>query len=233
MYKALFSCLALIFLVSCAEKPDGIIVMNEETIENFFEKDKLSWNPPAHLNLLIDQPVTEAQLPPVPQGLVRIAGTLSSDGSYTYNGDNTSIRSRGSSFSESVFAQLGPAGKGGNAWFYADFNPDTGEIADARAYLYGFMGGVCDMRDATSGSYGQMDRDSFTLNINGPCLFPEVPGATMDFALLIKGASASMNAQNFQLRYIVDDTGMLLEIPASPRQSAAIFDAGNGRAWLD
>lgn len=233
MYKTLFSCLTLLFLVSCAEKPDGIIVMNEETIENFFEKDKQSWNPPSHLNLLLDQPVTAAQLPPIPQGFVRISGTLNSDGSYAYNGSNASIINRGSSFTESVFGQLGPAGKGGNAWFYADSNPDSGEIADARAYLYGFMGGVCDMRNATSGSYGQIGKDSFTLNINGPCLFPQVQGSTMDYALCINGVAISPNAQNFQLRYIVDDTGTVLEIPSAPRQSAAIFDVGNGRAWLD
>lgn len=234
MPKILISGLLLFMLTACAEKPDGVIVMNEETIENFFEKDKESWNPPSHLNLLIDQPVTPATIPPVPPGLSRLYGTLSSYGPYIFENAQAEIKNRGSAFSHSVFGELGPAGNSGNAWLYADFNPATGEVADARAYLYGFMGGVCDMRQKTAASYGLIDKKSFRLNINGPCLFPQVSGSTMDYALLIVGENEpGTSPPTFKLHYIVNDTGKILDIPKNPEQSAQIYDAGNGKAWLE
>lgn len=220
-----------LFLCACAEKPDGIIVMNEETIENFFEKDKQSWNPPSHLNLLLDQPVAEAALPPLAKGLKQVCGVLASDGAYTIN--TAEIKNRGSSFSKSVFGMLGPAGTAGNAWFYADYNPETGAVLNGRAYLYGFMGGVCDMRNVSSGFYGSATNGKFYLNINGPCLFPQVSGSTMDYALFIESNQDVLNSSApFSLRYIVDDTGQIMEIPQNPRSSKAIYDTGSGKGWL-
>lgn len=225
---------SLALLLSCAEEPSGIIVMNEETIENFFEKDKQSWNPPEHLNLLIDQPDAEAKIPPKPKGYVRLNGTLRSDGTYVLQG--SAIKNRGSSFKNSIFGMLGQSGQGGNAWFYADYNPDTGYIEDARAYLYGFMGGVCDMRQKTGGSYGRIEQNGFYLNISGPCLFPELTGSTMEYALLIQGGAdlySVPNGANIQINYIIDNTGEILSVPPKPRSDPAVFDSGKGRAWLN
>lgn len=223
-------CLAAFLLCACAEQPDGTFVINEETIENVFEKDKLSWNPPAHLNLLIDQPVAQASLPPIPPNFERIYGTLDSSGAYIFDGADP--RKRGSSFSDSIFGKLGPAGKAGNAWFYADFNPLTGQIRDARAYLYGFMGGVCDMRKKTGANFGEVGPSGFRINIYGPCLFPQVSGATMDYALLILG-ERQVSGSNFKLRYIVDNSASLDNIPDDPKKAANIFDVGRGEAAIE
>lgn len=231
MLKVICACLSLLLLASCAEEPGGIIVMNEETIENFFEKDKQSWNPPAHLNLLIDQPVTEAKLPPIAPENVRLYGTLDSDGPYVFKSASHVIKNRGSSFTRSVFGKLGPAGYAGNAWFYADFNTQTGQIADARAYIYGFMGGVCDMRQKTEGSFGEIGESGLTLTINGPCLFPDLPGATIDYLLLVEGKKPN-SAQTYNLHYVIDNTPALRDIPQSPQKSPEIYDAGSGKAWL-
>ena len=230
MLRAFLLFLVIFLPCACAEQPDGTFVMNEETIENVFEKDKLSWNPPAHLNLLIDQPVAQAELPPVPPHSERIYGTLDSSGAYIFDG--AGIRKRGSSFSDSVFGKLGPAGRAGNAWFYADFNPLTGQITDARAYLYGFMGGVCDMRNKTGANFGEVGPAGFLLNIFGPCLFPQISGATMDYALLIKG-ERQVSGANFKLRYVIDDSASLENIPENPKKAANIFDSGRGEASIE
>lgn len=233
MSKFVMAVLAAFLTVSCAEKPGGVFVMNEETIENFFEKDKQSWNPPLHLNLLHDQPVAEAEIPPVPQNRTRLYGTLDSNGPYVFSGANTAIKNRGSSFSDSVFGKLGPAGDGGNAWFYADYNPETGQITDARAYVYGFMGGVCDMRNKTDAVFGQVNQSGFILNINGPCLFPQISGSTAAYGLLIQGKALGQPAgQNFQLRYVINDSYSVQSVPEFPQNSPDIFDSGNGIAWI-
>lgn len=235
MLKTLSIAFIIIILAACSEKPGGVFVMNEETIENFFEKDKQSWNPPEHLNLLLDQPITQASIPPLPPGLTRLYGVLSSNGAYAFKNGNNAIVDRGSSFKSGEYGMLGPAGKGGNAWFYADFNRQTGEIVDARAYLYGFMGGVCDMREKTRASYGKIGDESFYLNINGPCLFPQISGSTANYALFVQGSGNLLNApaqKVFPIEYIVDDTGTILTIPANPSSQGDIYDAGHGRAWL-
>ncbi|MDE6734288.1 MAG: hypothetical protein K2J64_02335, partial [Desulfovibrio sp.] len=65
--------LLALLLAACAETPDGTIVLNEETVENFFEGGALkAWNPPSDLNLVMDQPVTRADIPPVPAGEIRL-----------------------------------------------------------------------------------------------------------------------------------------------------------------
>lgn len=220
--------------VSCAEEPGGIIVMNEETIENLFESVKQSWNPPSHLNLLTDQPVTAAEIPPVPANELRICGTLDSSGLYVFSGKDGPIRDRGSSFSDSVYGMLGPAGNSGNAWFYADFSPETGQITGGRAYLYGFMGGVCDMRVKTGASYGEASQSGFRLYVNGPCLFPQMSGVTAAYGLVVEGERANAEpGRNFRLRYAINDDPAMRVIPADPRKSARIFDSGDGRAWLE
>lgn len=223
------ACLAFLLLAACSEKPGGIFVMNEETIENFFEKEKQSWNPADHLNLLIDQPVTEAELPPIPPGAVRLYGTLASDGPYKFLSKQAAIENRGSSFAESIFGKLGPAGSVGNAWFYADFDPATGRIGDARAYLYGFMGGVCDMRKKTEADFGNVSESGFKLNIMGPCLFPQMSGSTADYALLLQG---TRKAGNYSVSYIIDDSAAIRAIPLHPKKSPDIYDSGKGIAWI-
>lgn len=235
MYKALCFLCAVLFLISCAERPGGVIVVNEETIENFFEKEKQSWDPAEHLNLLIDQPVTRAEIPPKPAGMNRLYGVLESGGPYTMSAAMELIH-RGSTFKNSAFGELGQAGDGGNAWFYMDYNPETGEIADARAYIYGFMGGVCDMRRKTGGSYGRISANDFYLNINGPCLFPQVPGSTMSYALLVQGRgnlAASPSGTVIPVNYVIDNSGKITDIPADPRASQNIYDSGKGRAWVN
>lgn len=235
MFKALCFLFSAMFLISCAERPGGVIVVNEETIENFFEKEKQSWDPAEHLNLLIDQPVARAEIPAKPAGLNRLYGVLESGGPYTANTAMELIH-RGSTFKKSVFGELGQAGDGGNAWFYMDYNPATGEIADARAYLYGFMGGVCDMRRKTGGSYGRISENGFYLNINGPCLFPQVPGSTMSYALLVQGGenlAAAPAGADFPVNYVIDNTGGIINIPADPRASQNIYDSGTGKAWVN
>lgn len=145
--KKLAVAFLLILLVSaCAETPDGTIVLNEETVENFFEGGALkSWAPPSELNLVMDQPVTSAEIPPVTSGMVRLYGTLDSFGPYTTTAVPQATfpgaAQRGSTFKNSVYGMLGPAGSGGNAWFYVDIEQNTGQIGNARAYMYGFNGG--------------------------------------------------------------------------------------------
>lgn len=217
--------------ISCAEQPDGTFVMNEETIENFFERDgpKKSANPPSQLNLQIDQPVVLAELPAPGAGISRISGILSSAGVYPASNAGQAPARRGAAFKNSKFGMLGDAGDNGNAWFYADYNPLTGEIIDARAYIYGFMGGVCDLRQKNFGSYGQIGKKDFTIVIDGPCLFPAVSGSTSDFSLFIQGEFET-NGSHARLRYIINDTGSFTTIPEHPETDSAIFDFGNGSA---
>ncbi|MDE5832725.1 MAG: hypothetical protein K2H64_07055 [Desulfovibrio sp.] len=227
---------------ACAETPGGLIVMNEETIENFIEGDregKRSWDPALNLNLLHDQPVIDANIPPVPPGMIRLAGVLNSAGPYdttarlpdNFPGD----ASRGSTFVDSVFGKLGPAGAGGNAWLYVDIIRDTGAIAAARAYLYNFMGGVCDMRQQSPGGFGSFAATRFALYIDGPCLFPWQQGSTIEFALVVEGTGAPLDAAagaNFPVRYIVADSARFKEIPADPKAWGSIYDYGTGSLKL-
>ncbi len=237
----LLVCALLVLLLSaCAEGPDGTIVLNEETVENFFEGGALkSWNPPSSLNLVMDQPVTRADIPPVPQGQVRLFGTLDSVGPYTTTATPRAsfpgAAKRGSTFKNSVFGMLGPAGTGGNAWFYADVDPETRQIVTARAYLYGFNGGVCDMRESVGGSRGEIGADSFTLSIGGYCAFPSESGTTAAYALLIQGQGTPLSApapENMPVEYIVDNNGKFRAIPKDPRNYWEIYDYGTGLAHV-
>lgn len=229
----------MLFLCACAETKDGTFVMNEETIENFFDdKDgKKSWNPPAQLNLLKTQTVVPADIPPVPRGLIRIDGTMTSAGTYEINsGENyPGANARGSTFSKSVFGLLGEAGKGGNAWFYADINPKTREIITARAYLYNFKDGVCDLRQSLAGSFGELSPTGFTLSFAGYCEFPNTPGSMAKYAILIEGAANPLTApEGFVIpgRYIMDNSGKIGVIPANPAQNPQIDDYGQVQAWI-
>ena len=232
------SALLALLLCACAETPDGTIVLNEETLENFFEGGALkSWNPPSSLNLLTDQPVARADIPPVPAGQVRLYGTLDSAGPYTTTAtpqaDFPGAARRGSTFSDSVYGMVGPAGTGGNAWFYADVDPATGQISAARAYMYGFDGGVCDLRQRIGGSWGDIGADGFTLNIGGYCAFPTESGTTFAYALLIQGegnALATPAPATMSVRYMVDNSGKYTAIPQDPRQYWNIYDYGTGSA---
>lgn len=227
-----FLALGAALLLACSELPDGTIVMNEETIENFFEGGALkSWDPPMQLNLLMSQPVVAAEIPPVPPGARRIYGTLASAGPYEFPGVPAYAAGRGSSFHDSVYGELGPAGQDGNAWFYADINPESGEIAQARAYLYGFRGGVCDLRQPRQPAR----LAPFALAIAGYCAFPNQQGAAYRYELVIAGPqnlAAEAPAARFQARYIVDDSGKLAAIPADPRQNPEIYDYGSVSAQI-
>ena len=230
--------LCLFLLCACAETPDGTIVLNEETVENFFEGGALkSWNPPSSLNLLMAQPVTRADIPPVPPGQVRLFGTLDSAGPYTTTATPQATfpgaSRRGSTFKNSVYGMLGAAGTGGNAWFYADIDPGTGQIVTARAYLYGFNGGVCDLRESVGGSRGEIGADSFTLSIGGYCAFPAESGSTAAYALLIQGQGTPLAVpapENLPVAYIVDNNGKFTSIPKDPRNYWEIYDYGTGLA---
>ena len=225
LFACFFAC------AGCAEEPDGTIVMNEETIENFFEKDKKSWDPGMNLNLLTDQPVVEAEIPGVEPGMIRVQGTLKSHGAYVFKGQSP-IMNRGGTFSKSVYGMLGPAGDGGNAWFYADFNPANGQIVNARAYMYGVMTGVCDLREAVNQNYGQMTQKQINLNIGGYCLFPQTSGAAMQFAIFIKGNRGNVFTEPFDIEYILEDSSNIFTIPENPQSVNAIFDYGTGRAGI-
>ncbi|MBD5557083.1 MAG: hypothetical protein HDQ92_00520 [Desulfovibrio sp.] len=237
----LLACAVLLLLLcACAESPDGTLVLNEETVENFFEGGALkSWNPPSSLNLLMDQPVTSADIPPVPPGQVRLFGTLDSVGPYTTTAAPQATfpgaSKRGSTFRNSVFGMLGPAGTGGNAWFYADVDLVSRQIITARAYLYGFNGGVCDMRESVGGSRGEIGADSFTLSIGGYCAFPSESGTTAAYALLIRGQGTPLAApapENMPVAYIVDNNGKFTVIPKNPRNYWEIYDYGTGMAHV-
>ena len=237
----LLACAVLLLLLcACAESPDGTIVLNEETVENFFEGGALkSWNPPSSLNLLMDQPVTSADIPPVPPGQVRLFGTLDSVGPYTTTAVPQATfpgaSKRGSTFKNSVFGMLGPAGTGGNAWFYADVDPVSRQIITARAYLYGFNGGVCDMRESVGGSRGEIGPDGFTLSIGGYCAFPSESGTTAAYALLIQGQGTPLAApapENMPVAYMVDNNGKFTAIPKNPRNYWEIYDYGTGMAHV-
>ena len=238
--RILACALLVLLLCACAEGPDGTIVLNEETVENFFEGGALkSWNPPSSLNLLMDQPVTRADIPPVPPGQVRLFGTLDSGGPYTTTAAPQATfpgaAKRGSTFKNSIFGMLGPAGTGGNAWFYADIDPVTRQIVTARAYLYGFNGGVCDLRENVGGSRGEIGADDFTLSIGGYCAFPAESGSMAAYALLIQGQGAPLTApapENMPVTYIVDNNGKFREIPKDPRNYWEIYDYGPGVAHV-
>ena len=233
--------LLALLLAACAETPDGTIVLNEETVENFFEGGALkSWNPPSKLNLVMDQPVTRADIPPVPAGEIRLVGTLDSVGRYTTTArpqaDFPGASKRGSTFSHSVFGMLGAAGTGGNAWFYADIDPASGQISDARAYLYGFNGGVCDLRESAGGSWGEIGPESFLLTIDGYCAFPAESGSTAAYALVIRGRGnvlAEPGPATLDVTYIVDNNGKFRTVPAHPREFWEIYDYGTGRARVE
>lgn len=238
VFRGLMACAVLLLLGACAETPDGTIVLNEETAENFFEGGALkSWNPPSSLNLLMTQPVTPADIPPLPPGRIRLFGTLESAGPYTTTAvpraSFPGAAQRGSTFRNSVYGMLGEAGSGGNAWFYADIDSATGQIADARAYLYGFDGGVCDMRESVGGSRGEIVADGFTLSIGGYCAFPSESGSTAAYALLIQGRGSPLATpapENMPVAYIVDNNGKFRTIPKNPRDFWEIYDYGTGIA---
>lgn len=238
--RLLACALFALLLCACAETPDGTIVLNEETVENFFEGGALkSWNPPSSLNLVMDQPVTPADIPPVPPGQVRLFGTLDSVGPYTTTAAPQAsfpgASKRGSTFKGGVFGMLGPAGTGGNAWFYADVDPVSRQIVTARAYLYGFNGGVCDMRESVAGSSGEIGADSFTLSIGGYCAFPSESGTTAAYALLIQGEGTPLAVPapgNMPVAYIVDNNGKFTAIPQDPRNYWEIYDYGTGVAHV-
>lgn len=231
----------VLLLCACAETPDGTIVLNEETVENFFEGGALkSWNPPSQLNLLMDQPVTRADIPPVAPGMLRLYGTLDSAGRYTTTArpqaNFPGAAQRGSTFRNSVFGMLGDAGTGGNAWFYADVDPGTRQVVSARAYMYGFNGGVCDLRENIDGSYGSIGPDDFTLMVGGYCAFPSESGTTAAYALLIEGQGdplATRAPENLPVNYIADDTGNFRTIPKDPRDYWDIYDYGTGSARVE
>lgn len=230
--------LLALMLGACAEGPDGTIVLNEETVENFFEGGALkSWNPPSSLNLVMDQPVTRADIPQAPPGQVRLFGTLESAGPYkttaTPQATFPGATRRGSTFRNSVYGMLGPAGTGGNAWFYADIDPVTRQVVTARAYLYGFNGGVCDMRESVGGTRGEIEADGFSLSIGGYCAFPSESGSTAAYALLIQGQGAPLATpapENMPVAYIVDNNGKFTAIPKNPRDYWEIYDYGTGVA---
>lgn len=234
--------ISLCFLAACAETPDGVIVMNEETIENFIEGDReglRSWDPGLDLNLVHDQPIIDASVPPLPAGQIRLAGVLDSAGPYKttakLNANFPGAASRGSTFRDSVFGKLGPAGNGGNAWFYVDVDPASGAVAAARAYLYNFMDGVCDMRRPSPSGFGSFAASGFSLYIEGPCLFPSQSGSTSEFILIVQGSGdplASENGATFPARYIVADSAKFREIPSDPRAWADIYDYGTGSLTL-
>lgn len=236
------SFIAAIFLAACAETPDGTIVVNEETIENFIEGDregKRSWDPAMNLNLVHDQPVVPASIPPLPPGQIRLAGPLDSVGPYATTAklkDNfPGAASRGSTFSDSVFGKLGPAGNGGNAWLYVDIDPAARTVVAARAYLYNFMDGVCDMRRPSAAGFGSFAPSGFSLYIDGPCLFPSQSGSTSEFALVIQGGGAPLASASgavFPIRYIMTDSAKIKEIPADPKAFADIYDYGSGTLTL-
>lgn len=242
MMKKFAACALLaLLLCACAETPDGTIVLNEETLENFFEGGALkSWSPPSDLNLLMDQSVAPADIPPVAPGDVRLYGTLDSVGPYTTTAPPQATfpgaSQRGSTFKNSVYGMVGEAGTGGNAWFYADINPATGQIVNARAYMYGFNGGVCDMRQSIGGAWGELGGDSFTLTIGGYCAFPSESGTTFAYALLVKGQGdplASPAPGTMPVRYMVDNTGKFTSIPENPRAYWQIYDYGTGEARVE
>lgn len=228
----------LIFtLYACSEMPDGTIVMNEETIENFFDPEHLkSWNPPANLNLMMDQPVAAAEIPHVPAGLVRLYGTLDSSAAYQAGNSKKSQHPIGSSFKNSVYGMLGNAGDGGNAWFYVDINPVTVQIMNGRAYLYGFNGGVCDMRESANGSWGKISDSEFILTIDGYCHFPSEQGSNFAFALVIQGDVNPLTIptpKNMYVNYIMDNNGKFNSVPANPQDNPLIYDYGTGKANLE
>lgn len=227
-------------LFCCAAGKDGEIIVNKETIEDFFEKDQKSWSPPSDLDLAITQKVTPAELPPIPAGEIRVCGTLDSAGPYQTEAPKEASfqgsTARGSVFKDSLFGLLGPAGKGGgNAWFYADIDPVTGVASSARAYLYGFNGGVCDMRQNPKISFGLIQPGSFTFTIEGPCLFPQVSGSASDFALLVQAKRNPLKlAQGGEMpiRYIVDGNGEFDAIPLHPQNWWAVRDYGDGEVFV-
>lgn len=236
--RAVVCAVLVLLLCACAETPGGTIVLNEETVENFFEGGALkSWDPPSSLNLLMDQPVTKADIPPVPQGMVRLYGTLDSVGPYkttaTPGASFPGAAQRGSTFRNSVYGMLGDAGTDGNAWFYADVDPATRKIVSARAYLYGFNGGVCDLRESVGGWRGEIGADSYTLSIGGYCAFPAESGSTAAYALLIQGQGAPLATPapaSMPIEYIVNNTGKFTSIPQDPRKYWEIYDYGTGVA---
>lgn len=240
MKKLAAAFLLILLLSACAETPDGTIVLNEETVENFFEGGALkSWAPPSELNLVMDQPVTSAEIPPAAPGMVRLYGTLDSFGPYTTTAVPQATfpgaAQRGSTFKNSVYGMLGPAGSGGNAWFYADIDQNTGQIGNARAYMYGFNGGVCDLRESVGGSWGHVGEDGFTLDIAGYCAFPSEPGSTAAYALVITGATsllATTVPATMPVSYIVDNSGKFRAIPKNPRAYWDIYDYGTGLAHV-
>lgn len=228
-----------VMLCACAETRDGTIVVNEETIENFFERGALkAWDPPSGLNLVMDQPVAAANIPQVPAGEIRVCGVLDSNGPYKTTAPAQAsfkgARQRGSTFKNSVYGMVGDAANGGNAWFYADINQATGQIVTARAYLYGFNGGVCDLRQRPEGGWGTIRETGFSLRIDGYCYFPSESGTTAAYELLIEGSGNPLfnPPQNMHLKYIVDNNGRFASIPADPENYWEIYDYGTGKAHV-
>lgn len=230
--------LLLLAICACAAGKDGEIIVNRETIEDFFEKEQKSWSPPSDLDLVLSQKVTPATLPRLAPGLVRVTGVLNSVGPYrTESPEKNPVpgsEQRGSVFKHSVFGMLGPAGGAGNAWFYADLDPATGNVADARAYLYGFNGGVCDMRRNARALWNQTGKGSFALSLAGPCLFPDVSGSASEYALLVQTKTDPLTAKGqVPLRYIIDSNGEFDAVPVDPQNWWAVQDYGTGEIRVE
>lgn len=236
-----FTSAMLIMTGACAMTPDDTFVVNEETIENFFDPHgpQKAWDPGSDLNLLWDQPVARAEFPALGPGETRVYGTLDSVGIYRttakLRASYPDASMRGSTFTHSKFGLLGPATPtGGNAWFFADIDA-SGQIVHARAYMYGFENGVCDMRQKAKDTYGKISSNGFILTIDGPCAFQGQFGTTAEYAIVIEGTGdllSSPNGREFSIRYIVDNNGKFRTIPENPEKYREIYDYGYGQARI-
>lgn len=232
--------LSFVALAGCAREPDGSFVIDEETIEQAWDTKSLAVQPPvpdsaAGLSLNKNQPARKADIPPVPPGMTRVYGTLDSAGLYktkapaAYPGADA----RGSTFQNSVYGMLGPAARGGTAWYYADVY--EGSVAGVRVYLNGFMNGVCDMRKPVNGGYGTVDKTGLNIRAAGPCYFADESGSTSEYAILISGRGdvfSPANGESLKVNYIIDNTGAINRVPATPRDLPAVYDYGSGVAKI-
>lgn len=127
----------------------------------------------------------KARIPQLKEGQIRISGPLNSLGPYHFDGGDSLASLRGCTWTKSRFGVMGEDLKnGGSAWFYADIDEKSGKVLSVTVYGNGACGrGFHQAFFAAAplvGSFGDVEKDGFTLRATGPAITLEVQ-AVEDF----------------------------------------------------
>lgn len=194
--------------------------------------------------LYLNASLRKARIPPLMEGEMRISGPLNSLGPYTYDGSDAYGSMRGCSWQKSRFGVMGNDSKGGgSAWFYADMDERTGQVLRLVAYGNGACGRNADVAFFASsplvGSFGEMDKEGFTLRALGPAVSLLAVGGEPELrqweaSIVITGSTDLLTAANgakIPVKfYLGGDEGVVLE---DKDPSGANVDSGRGTATVE